>query len=104
VHIHPDVAGAIELNRLPGCEQERRRGLTIGAAGGGDVVDRAPETGQGVAEVCVGGSGGSLRPQHLGQEVAALRPVCFHSQIGQQHPGLFGFEAGDRFVIQGHPH
>jgi hypothetical protein len=33
-----------------------------------------------------------------------VRPVAFDGEIGQQCPGLLGFEAGDDLVIQGHLH
>jgi hypothetical protein len=86
------VAGGVELEGVTGDEQEG--GLCRA------VADDLAEVVEGVAQVAEGVPVGPLGPQQPGQDIAAVRPVGFHGQVGQQRPDFGGFKGGDRFPIQ----
>jgi hypothetical protein len=48
-YVYPGVASAVELERLPGDEQERRHSLEACTERGRGVADGLPEAGEGVA-------------------------------------------------------
>lgn len=93
--VQPVVAGGVELEGVAGGQQEG--GLCRA------VADDLAEVVEGVAQVAEGIPVGPLGPQQPGQCLAAVRPVGFHGQVGQQRPDFHGFKVGDRFPIQCDP-
>ncbi len=88
------IAGRVELEGLSGDDQAGGRRLAIG---------NGPLQGEeGLAQAVAGPGLGLFGPQQPGQRLAAVGPVGFDGQVGQQGPHLVVFKGGDRLPGQDH--
>ena len=92
--VDPCVAQLVELDGLPGDDQEGGIGSVI--------ADHAAEVDQQAAEIGAGNLVAPLRPQHPRQLFPWMGALCLHSQVGQQGSCLVGFKARDNLAVQGH--
>ena len=61
------------------------------------------QAGQGVPQIAVRRSIRKIGPQQAGQRLAAMWPVRFYCQVGQQRACFVRFEMGDGLPVQHGP-
>ena len=64
------------------------------------IANGAPEAEKGLAQTMTGFAFRLVGPEQTGQGFAAMGPVLFDGQIGQQGPHLVIFKGGDRLPCQ----
>jgi len=103
-HIHPAVAGGIELDGISAGEEEG--GLGVAVVGWcvvsrpRAISNRPTQVGEDASQVGAGGSIGPVGPEYGGDGTALVRAVRLHGQVGQQGADLIGREGGDGLTIQ----
>jgi hypothetical protein len=96
--VHPGITAGGELDRLLGGVE--KRGRPIGNVSGHTISDRGAQVGQRAPQIGAGRTFRPVGPQQPGQLLAAMGPIGFDGQIGQEGPDLVRLKACDRFAIQ----